>query len=179
EWQLPGLAILVTGLDTESILLQRIERRRGCLLQRNIKLPQRGGRFPKIAAQLGNSIAKRVQHLVLALGCGLLLRQDLSALAVHRPQTKNVFVTPAADRTGDVSLAPRAPAHLGHNVSREGGGSWLAHQPERGGNFAAGQNMQKRRLPQGKIQPPPQRHIEESLPGSVNEGGQDLRVLRG
>src|ERR1022692_2084759 len=62
------------------------------------------------AAQLGRRIPQRIQHLLLGRCCNLLLRQQVSALAIHYLDPQHEFAAKARDGSGDVGLTARPQA---------------------------------------------------------------------
>ena len=67
--------LLVLGL-AQAESLQRLERRRGGLLQRRGKFLHRADRLAQLLPQIGGGLVERLQHLLLAFGFGLLVARE-------------------------------------------------------------------------------------------------------
>ena len=111
-----------------TVRFQSFERRRRGLCERNIKLLHRSQRFAQFAAQLGCRLAQRVQHLLLGRRRHLLLRQRVSALAIHRLNPSTYSLPRAANRSGNVGFAARPLAKLAGHLGREFRAGRTGHQ---------------------------------------------------
>ena len=134
---------------------------------------------PSFAAQPGCRRPQRVQHLFLGRRGHLLLGQRVSILAIHRLQSQHVFAAQTANRSGDVSLAAGPLAKLAGHLGREFRAGRTGHLLQGLRNFAVGEHIQERRLPQGNVERRLQRVVEDRIARAVGEVGENDGVFLG
>ncbi len=173
------VAFLVVDLSAKAVRFQSFERRRGSLFERNIKLLHRNQRFAQFAAQLGRGLTQRVQHLLLGRRRHLLLRQRISALAIHRLEPQHIFAAQTANRSGKVGLAARPLAKLAGHLGREVHADRTCHLSQGVRDFAVREHIQERRLPQGNVDRRLQRVVEHRIACGVGKIGENDGVLIG
>ena len=94
-------------------------KRRGCgLINRGIKLLDRAERFAQLLSEIGRRHAKRLQHLLLALGFLLRTRQHVSGLSIDHFQRQRIMRAERSNRTYEHGFQTPSLADLFRHVPR-------------------------------------------------------------
>ena len=112
----------------QRICLQRLERRRGRLLDGSRQLVHRLQGFAQPLAQFRRGIAQRRQHVLFTVRGGLFLRQHVARLAIHCVYSQNVLASQTGNRSAQVGFACRSFAKFARNLGRQFRVRGFAHQ---------------------------------------------------
>ena len=166
-------------LITLSEGLQSLKRRSGNFLQRLVKLLNRGQRLAQIAAQLAGAQTQSIQHLLLARGLLLHLRQRVAGGGVDRLQRNDVFTSQRRNASREHGLNVGALANFPADVAGKTCLRRLAHQFQRLLHLGIRNDIQIRRLAQAHCQRLLESAVEDRITSGVGEVGKKDGIFFG
>jgi hypothetical protein len=153
--------------------------RSGNFLQRLVKLLNRRHRLAQATAQLVGAQTQSIQHLLLARGLLLHLRQRVAGGGVDRLQRNHIFAPQRRDGPGEHGLNLRALANFPANVAGQTCLWRFAHQLQRLLHLGIGNDVEIGRLAQAHRQRLLESIVEDRITGGVGEVGKEDGILFG
>ena len=134
-------------------------------------------RLAQLFAQLGGGLVERFQHLLFAVGAGLHFGERVAARGIDRIERHHVLGSHLADRSHQQRFHAGALGDFASDGSSDALVRGLAHQGQGLAGFFVGDHVQEGRLLKINGQCLLERPVEDSVPGGVDEIGEENRVL--
>src|SRR5262245_23986144 len=110
---------LAPQFNSDSKILESLERCGRRLFNRRIELADRGEGFAQLLAHCGRGPSERLEHLLFTFSFDLLARNRLPTLTIDRFQRDHVIASEAGDRPDEQSLDPAPLADLAPDLARD------------------------------------------------------------
>ena len=166
-------------LLTEVVSLERVQRRRGGLLDGGRELLDRGERLAQLLAQPGRRLAEPDENPFAALRLGLLARDGLTAGRAHGLQVDHVVAAEARNRPKQQRLDALALRDLAREIPRHALVRRSSDVAKRLADACLGHDVEVRALPQFNRHGLLERAVEDFVAGGIDEvGDQDAVLVR-